>query len=204
MKRSRRDWNRSGVRGWFAIVLCALVGLYEMPAHGADFSVTSPGQYSINGQGPNPTLTLVRGRTYTFAVNTSSIHPFEILAPGAASGNNTSSGTITYTVATNAPATSNPGYWCSFHHFSGIILAVDPPPPPTIRILSLAVNSNIVLRSSGTNNWSVLPEFSTNLGSTNWFALAVQTNNFSNGTNETICGRPAGDSVFIRVKAQQN
>jgi hypothetical protein len=34
--------------------------------------------------------------------------------------------------------------------------------------------------------------------------LAVQTNNFANGTNETICGRPSGDSVFIRIKARQN
>jgi len=201
----KREWNRPEVRGWCAVVFLALVGLHAMPARAADFSVTSPGSsYSINGQGPNPTLTLVRGRTYTFAVSTSSTHPFQILSPGTSSGNNTSSGTITYTVATNAPATSNPGYWCSFHHFSGIILAVDPPPPPTIRILSLAVNSNIVLRSSGTNNWSVMPEFSTDLGSTNWFALAVQTNNFANGTNETICGRPPGNSVFIRIKAQQD
>src|SRR5215468_10461687 len=41
----------------------------------ADFSVASPGYYYVfNGiSGQNPTLTLVRGKTYTFTINTSSI-----------------------------------------------------------------------------------------------------------------------------------
>src|SRR5215831_3582748 len=35
----------------------------------ADFTVTTPGFfYAISGMQPNPTLTLVRGRTYTFAI----------------------------------------------------------------------------------------------------------------------------------------
>jgi hypothetical protein len=42
------------------------------------------------------------------------------------------------------------------------------------------------------------------LSTTNWYSLTVQTNRYSNGTNETICGRPPGNAVFIRVKAQQN
>jgi hypothetical protein len=186
----------------WAFAFCLSISL--QPAFAADFSVTSPGSfYSINGKGPNPTLTLVRGRAYTFAVGTSSLHPFQILSPGTANGNNTSSGTITYTVATNAPATNNPGYWCSIHNFSGVILTVEPP-PPTIQILNLSVSTNIFLRSTGTNTWSVMPEFTTNLSTTNWFALTVLTNNFANGTNETICGRPPEDTVFIRIKAQQN
>ena len=48
------------------------------------------------------------------------------------------------------------------------------------------------------------PEFSTNLTSTNWFAITVQSNNFVNGTNETFCGRPPGTNVFIRVRNQKN
>ena len=185
------------------IVLCLCSGRLALLA--ADFSVTSPGSFfSINAASPNPALTLVRGRTYTFTVNSSSIHPFQILSPGTATGNNTSSGTITYTVATNAPATNAPGYRCSVHNFSGIILAVDPPPPPTVRILGVTVNSNIVLQSTGTNTWTVVPQFNTNLASTNWFALTVMTNSFANGTNETICGKPPGDAVFIRITSQPN
>jgi hypothetical protein len=170
---------------------------------GADFAVTSPGFFfQINGASPNPTLTLVRGQTYTFAVTTSGIHPFEILSPGAAPGNNTSSGTITYTVATNAPATNNPGYRCSIHNFSGVILTVDPPTPPIIRITDVMLGTHLIVRSTGTNTWAVMPEFNTNLTTTNWFALTVETNTFTDGTNETICGRPLGDSVYIRIKAQ--
>ena len=65
----------------------------------------------------------------------------------------------------------------------GEIITTPPPLPPTFRILSLAVSSYIVLTSTGTNTWTVNPEFNTNLMTTNWFALKVQTNRFLNGTN---------------------
>ncbi len=183
----------------------AVIGLFLL-AHSvlaADFTVTSPGFfYAINGNQPNPTLTLVRGQTYTFAVNSSSIHPFEILSPGV-QNNNIAQGTITYTVPTVA---SNYSYICSIHFFGGQILTVAPPapPPPTIHILSLAVSNNLVLRSTGTNGWGVTPEFSTNLTTTNWFALSVLSNSFLNGINETICGRPPGTNVFFRIRSQPN
>ena len=189
---------------WLGCLVSVPLGL------AADFSVTSPGFfYGINGASPNPTLTLVRGKTYTFAVNATCGpfgHPFEIINPGVVVNNNTCSGTISYTVATNAPATNNPGYICSIHFFGGTILAVDPPAsaPPTIQIVGLAVSNNIVLTSTGTNTWSVLPEFSTNLVTTNWFSLTVQSNNFANGTNETFCGKPPGEAVFIRIRSQPN
>jgi hypothetical protein len=172
-------------------------------AIGADFTVTSPGFfYSINSASPNPTLTLERGRTYTFDVSTASIHPFQILSPGTAVSNNTSTGTIIYTVATDAPATNNPGYRCSLHNFSGIILTVAPPSPPVVNITGLTVGTNLTIHSTGTNTWTVVPEFNTDLTKTNWFALTVETNTFVNGTNETICGKPPGDNVFIRIKSQ--
>ena len=147
------------------------------------------------GTRPNPTLTLVRGRTYTFSVNASSIHPFEILSPGVVN-NNISQGTITYTVPNVA---SNYIYICSIHDFGGQILTV---PPPTFRIVSLAVSNKVVLRSTGTNGWNPNPEFSTNL--TNWFALTILSNRLLNGINETICGRPAGTNVFFRIRSQPN
>ena len=169
----------------------------------ADFSVTTPGgafAYTINGESPNPTLVLVRGQTYTFAVSSSSIHPFQITGapPGSLTGNNTSSGTITFTVPT---AEVNYGYECSIHHFGGTIITTNAP-PPTIQILSLQVSSNLTLLSTGVTNWSVIPEANTNLTTTNWFVLTVQTNRFLSGTNETICGRPPGDSVFVRIRSQ--
>jgi len=170
----------------------------------ADFTVTSPGYfYNFNGApAQNPTLTLVRGKTYTFAVSTSSVHPFEILdAPaGSVLNNNIYAGTVTFNVPTNA---ANYRYICSIHFFGGSITTVAPPPPPTIRIVGVSVTTNIVLKSTGTNTWTLLPQYSTNLGKTNWSALVVRTNAFANGTNETICGKPSGNPIFIRIKATQ-
>ncbi len=177
--------------------------LFSQAVFAADFAVTSPGFfYAINGNQPNPTITLVRGRTYTFAVNSSSIHPFEIISPGVLN-NNIGQGIITYTVPT---AASNYSYICSIHGFGAQIITVAPapPPPPTIRILSLALSNNVVLRSTGTNGWSVNPEYSTNFTTTNWFALSVLNNSFQKGINETICGRPPGTNVFFRIRSQPN
>jgi hypothetical protein len=167
-----------------------------------DFTVRTPdAQFAFQINGVNsPTLTLIRGRTYTFDVQTTAgFHPFHIASPGV-DVNDIDSGTITYTVPTNAV---NYFYNCKVHGdlMRGEIVTTA---PPTFRILSLAVSSNIVLTSTGTNTWTVNPEFNTNLLTTNWFALTVQTNRFLNGTNEVICGRPPGSNVFIRLRAQPN
>jgi len=190
---------RATAGGMIAFAVCVLAPLPAVSA--ADFNVTSPGFfYSFNGTGNNPIITLERGRTYTFAVSTSLSHPFEIVgAPvGSVTGNNTSSGTVTFAVPL---ADTDYFYDCSIHGFGNVIQTVAPAAPPTIQILSLSVSSNLVLTSTGTNGWSVLPEFNTNLTTTNWFALTVQTNRFNNGTNETICGLPGASNVFIRIKS---
>src|SRR4026209_816589 len=66
----------------------------------ADFTVRTPNDqfaFQINGV-DSPTLTLMRGRTYTFAVSTSpGYHPFHIESPGV-DANDIDDGTITYTV----------------------------------------------------------------------------------------------------------
>ena len=174
-------------------------------ASAADFSVTSPGfSYTINGLSSNPTITLVRGRTYTFDVATASNHPFRINGAAGVVNNNISSGTITFTVPNDAV---NYVYECSVHHFSGTIITEAPPAPPeppVIKILSIALGGQLVIKSTGTNTWSVLPEFNTNLVSTNWFALTVNSNRFVNGTNETFCGVPPGTNVFVRVRSTAN
>ena len=59
-------------------------------------------------------------------------------------------------------------------------------------------------KSTATNTWTLNPEFTTNVATTNWFAMTVQSNRFINGTNEIFCGRPPGDAVFIRLRAQPN
>ena len=51
---------------------------------------------------------MVRGQTYTFAVNSSPIHPFEILSLGV-QNNNIGQGTITHSVPNVA---SNYSYIC--------------------------------------------------------------------------------------------
>lgn len=204
MKRSNRTdlWaRRFGTVSVMITLTCALPA-----ALAADFEVTTPGgQFAFNINGADsPSLTLVRGRTYTFAVETSSNHPFRVNSAGVVN-NNLTSGTLTYTVPTTG---ANFSYDCTVHGASmrGTILTVAPPPPPTFRILNISVGTNILLRSTGTDNFTVLPEYKTNLMSTNWFALTVQTNRFADGTNDTVCRLPqgVGDAVFIRIKSQQN
>ena len=163
-------------------------------------------QFAFNINGENtPTLTLMAGHTYTFDVQTTpGFHPFHVNGEGVVN-NNISTGTLTYTVPTNITSSF---YNCAVHGISmqGNIEIVSPPTPqpPTITILSLVVDTNLVLTSTGTNTWSINPEFSTNLNTTNWFALTVQTNRFLNGTNETICDRPPGEAVFIPIRSQPN
>jgi hypothetical protein len=84
----------------------------------------------------------------------------------------------------------------------GTIITVPPPPPPVVQILTLSVGTNLALRFTGTNTLTYFPEFNTNLTTTNWFALTVQTNFAVNGTNEVLCGRPPGTNVFIRIRGQ--
>jgi hypothetical protein len=181
-------------------ILCIAIVFGLQHASAADFNVTSPGSYyRINDLQPNPTLSVIRGQTYTFAINADLSHPFRIRNPGLRiTNNNIARGTITWTVPTNA---INYRYDCSLHGFGGAINTV---PPPIFRILRLDVGDDLVLKSTGTNNWSITPQFSTNLSTTNWFALTIKTNRFTTGTNETVCGRPPGTNLFIRLRALRN
>jgi hypothetical protein len=184
--------------GRFGAFVAAFVLLPLVPqARGADFSVTAPGFfYSFSTPsgpiaGQNPTITVVRGETYTFAINTSSSHPFRINSTGV-SNNATFSGTITWKVPL---AESNYTYRCTLHPFGGNIITVP------VRVARFTVGTNLVLRTTAPSNYSVFPEFKTTMAGSNWLALTVQTNRFLLGTNETICGLPSGSNVIIRVKA---
>jgi hypothetical protein len=183
----------------------------------ADFNVTASAfdsSYTISGQAFNPTLELTRGQTYTFAINSDPIHPFVISTeefdfnvPGV-SNNDINQGTITYAVPLDAPDTMI--YLCSLHFFGGTINIIDPPlpPVPNVKIISISMtSSNVTLKSVGTNGWTGIPEFSSNLFSTTWSVVPNYTNTFSNGTNTTVFNRLeaiCGPNVFLRVKNTPN
>jgi len=192
------------------------IGYSMPPPPPADFNVTSPGFFfAINGQEPNPALTLTRGSNYTFAISTDPSHPFQIVSDlGGTSyddgvvNNNISSGTLTFSVPQNAPDTLF--YICSIHFFSGTIRIVNPTEPavPLVRILSMNLSaSNVVLTSTGTNGWLAIPEFSSNLLVSNWAVVPNFTNSFADGTNVTIFNRLdpiCGSNVFLRVRNTRN
>jgi hypothetical protein len=185
---------RRTIRGF--LMLSLVLSMLRVVA--ADFTVETPGgQYQFLFNGVNAsTLTLVRGQTYTFDIQTTYQHPFHIESPGVVN-NDITSGILTYTVPTNA---ANYSYYCGIHPWMfGDIITTE---LPQITILKLSVGTNLVLTSTATNNWIVQPEYTTNLSSTNWYALSVQTNRLVNGRLETFCGRPAGDSIVIRIKAR--
>ena len=182
-----------------------------------DFSVITPGSYYvINSGDPNPTLTLTRGVTYTFFIDADASHPFEIVSDlggipwdEGVVNNNISSGLLTFAVPWDAPELLY--YICSVHFFGGEIHIVDPPPAPLlVRILSIEVDtSNVVMTSLGTNGngWLAIPEFSSNLVSSNWAIVPSYSNSFTAGTNTTTFNRLdpiCGPNVFLRIKNVKN
>ncbi|MES2709869.1 MAG: PQQ-dependent sugar dehydrogenase [Verrucomicrobiota bacterium] len=100
----------------------------------ADFIVTATGSesdYTINGKGSSPALTLVRGRSYTFDITACTCHPLLIEGAPAESviNNNIANGRITFHVPLTA---ANYTYICSIHLFGGTITTVAPPAPSPI------------------------------------------------------------------------
>ena len=88
-----------------------------------EISVRSPGFFFTFStvSGSNPVLTLQRGKTYHFEVDTDEIHPFEIdgAPQGSVTNNNISAGILTFTV----PNTDkNYSYRCSIHNFGNSII----------------------------------------------------------------------------------
>jgi hypothetical protein len=125
----------------FLVLAFALVALFGLPrgaAAAADFTVGSSGQgaYLINGQ-PNPTLTLTRGKTYTFDIVTSD-HPFWIktvpeigngsIFSAGVTNNGASPGVVTFTVPASAPPELY--YQCQYHEpMNGTLTIVNAPAP---------------------------------------------------------------------------
>lgn len=141
--------SRIPILGHLYVVLFLLGVAAPARAATTNFDVTNNGMssFSVNSAA-NPTLTLTRGQTYVFNVNTTG-HPFWITtARGAGdaesnafsdgvTGNGSGSvpGTLTFVVPAIAPATLF--YQCGFHDpMGGTLLIVDPPPPPPVPAVS--------------------------------------------------------------------
>lgn len=61
-----------------------------------------------------------------------------------------------------------------------------PPAPTNVQFTGISVGTNIVVRTLGTNTWSVRVEYTTNLvGSPSWWIVTNYNNSYANGTNTT-------------------
>ncbi|HOX55277.1 MAG TPA: hypothetical protein P5205_01955 [Candidatus Paceibacterota bacterium] len=108
---------------------------------GADFNVVNNGisDYRINGVN-DPTLTLIRGQTYSFAIAATG-HPFWIKTNAVTgttaaynsgvTGNGIDNGTLTFSVPLNAP--NSLAYICQIHAaMQGALVITNPPPAPAL------------------------------------------------------------------------
>jgi hypothetical protein len=190
---------------------CVCAPAQSFNVTGGDFN-----NYTINGQA-DPGFILQRGVTYVFQLSNVAIHPFWIKTNSGFGGagayltgvsrNGATSGDVTLTVPASGPSALI--YQCGNHgSMLGNLTIVTPPSPPTVRIVHISVGNNILVTSTGTNGWSVFPEFKCDLTNANWTPVPSFTNLFNNGTNltgfdrlEAVCGSPA---VFLRIRNQQN
>src|SRR5688572_28348124 len=168
-------------------------------AQAADFNVTSPSVFSINGEDNNPPITLTRGQTYTFSISTAVDHPFQIVADNISFtpyndgvvNNNINNGTLTFTVPMDAP--NSLYYICSIHFFGGPITIVSGNMPPDVSITSptngaiFFGSSPIVVQATATDSDGSVTnvEFfdgAVSLGSDTTSPYSI-TNVFANGTH---------------------
>ncbi len=118
-------------------LFAALVASLALVSTASAFTVVNNGTiaYRIDGV-DNPTLNVVRGRTYTFNI-TATGHPFYIKTiqgsgtgnaySNGVTGNGTQVGTVTWVVAGNAPSILY--YDCAIHsNMTGDINVTDPVP----------------------------------------------------------------------------
>jgi hypothetical protein len=165
--------------------------------------------FVLNGTG-NPSITLFRGFTYQFTNSAGSIHPFwikTIQGPGlvnayndGVTGNGATSGFITFSVPTNAPATLF--YNCENHSpMKGTFNIVDPPP---VAVLDAYLQGNdVIISSVGTNLLRVQVEALEDLVNGTWEPVTIVTNTFAGGTNTTTTSTLlVTNTVYMyRVKA---
>lgn len=195
----QRFWMLAAIAAYLVPGLTARAATNGFLAVNVGFSA-----YNINGVS-NPDLNLVRGYTYTFELNASG-HPFFIKTIQGASaanaytngvtGNGTEVGAVQFSVPASAPNLLF--YNCQFHvGMTGRINIID---PPVVAINSVSVNSNLVIKSTGTDALNVRVDKRCNLMTGAWVPASIQGNVYVNGTNTTELVLPTGTSVFYRVK----
>ena len=146
------------LRRYLPVALLLFAAAAAIPALAqstTSYAVTANGttDYRFDGTLLDPTLTLIRGRTYVFNVNATG-HPFYIATSGnnssapeftdGVTGNNVVSGPLTFVVPATAPNTLF--YQCGNHNqMSGTLLIQDPPPVPALGPIALVVLGGLVL-----------------------------------------------------------
>jgi hypothetical protein len=166
--------------------LLVLLGISQHAA-AVDFNVSTPSfAYTINGT-IHPNLTLVRGRTYTFAISASG-HPFWIktsAVTGAGSAftngvtsNGITSGTLTFAVPADAP--NSLSYICEYHGSMKGTLQIINPPAASARLSQPRWNASYFqFEVAGTIGRQHVIEATTNLSS-GW--VKIGTNSVPSGS----------------------
>ncbi len=154
--------------------------LISFRAAAGDFNAANVGTsaWNINGNN-NPTLTLQRGLTYTFAVGVSG-HPFDIKTNSSTTsanrytngvvGQGAQSSTLTFKVPTNAPNTLT--YNCEIHAgMTGTINIIDTQPVTATN--ATVISNKFIFKIMTTANHTNFVQVSTNLATTNWIFLGT-------------------------------
>lgn len=79
-----------------------------------------------------------------------------------------------------------------------------PPAPTNVELRAISIGgTNVQIRSLGTNTWTLVPEYATNLLSPVWVPISNSVNSFLGGTNTTTFGYPVTNTsqgIIIRVR----
>jgi len=210
-----------------SLVLAAIAAglvLSSASALAADFAVTALGStaYVINGAN-NPTLTLQRGTTYTFAVNAAG-HPFDIKTnntTGTANrynngvtGQGVMNGTLTFAVPLDAPTPLR--YICELHAAMTGIINLNTPPSVTITNPTtgtvFAAPASVTIQASASDTGGTVTNVQFRVNSTVLLndptaPFSATTNNMPSGSYTLTAiasdnlGAKATNSVSITVDA---
>jgi hypothetical protein len=80
-------------------------------------------------------------------------------------------------------------------------------PPPVVIIVEMNLGGSAVeIKSTGTNTWSVNPEFTVDplLGNPGWSAIGSFSNAFDSGTNTTVFELPATNPPPLQFRVRQS
>lgn len=80
------------------------------------------------------------------------------------------------------------------------VIGATPEAPTNVQFKAISIGTNIVVRTLGTNTWSVRVEYATNLvGTPNWWIITNYNNTYANGTNTTSFPLPTNSPpAFFR------